>query len=149
MPNMKALALTVWDKKIFKVFLICSHGNHSSSRNAILWCILKEHDLRIIYVKFEWNLIVSLGVVFCNCERRDGWMTDRSQYLTLSTSCSGELKIVILHVKIWILQETPFFHDSVNQKTHKLEKTWAHVATFNQQYNHEVSWNFDKIWMRY
>ena len=61
MPNMNALALTVWDKKILKVFPLCSYGNQSASRNSILWSILKEHDLRIISVKFDWNLIVSLG----------------------------------------------------------------------------------------
>ena len=58
---MNTLALKVWDKKIFKVFSLCCHGNQSSSQNSILWSILKEHDLRIISVKLDWNLIVSLG----------------------------------------------------------------------------------------
>ena len=58
---MNALALTVWNTKIFKVFSLCCHGNQSSSWNSILWSVLKEHDLRIISVKFDWNLIVSLG----------------------------------------------------------------------------------------
>ena len=46
-PNIKALALTVWDKKIFKVF----------SWNSYLWSFLKVHHPAIISVKFHRNLL--------------------------------------------------------------------------------------------
>ena len=43
-------------------------------------------------------------------------------------------------VKIGILQETLFFHDSVSTaKMNRFKEPRAHVETFNKQYNHEVS----------
>ena len=73
MPKMKALALTVWDKKIFKVFSFGCNGNHSSSWNSYLWSILKVHHPRIISVKFHWNLLAGFrGEDFLsNCSRTD------------------------------------------------------------------------------
>ena len=90
MPNMNTPALIVWDKKIFKVFSLCCHGNQSSSLNSILWSILKEHDLRIIFVKFDWILIISLGDFFVIVNRR----TDRRRMRP----------ITILHLELFVLR---------------------------------------------
>ena len=70
---MKALALTVWNKKIFKAFSFGCHGNHNSSRNSNIWSILKVHHPRTISVKFYWNLLAGFrGEYFLsNCSRTD------------------------------------------------------------------------------
>ena len=69
---MKALALTVWDKKIFKVFSFGCHGNQSSSQNCNLWSFLKVHHQRIISVKFQWNLLAGFREEdLSNCSRTD------------------------------------------------------------------------------
>ena len=74
---MKALALMVWDKKIFQVFSLGCHSNQSSSWNSNLWSFLKVHHPRIISVKFHWNLLAGFrGEDFLsNCS----W-TDASQW---------------------------------------------------------------------
>ena len=71
---MKALALTVWDKKIFKVFSFGCHGNQSSSRSSNLWSFLKVHHPRIISVKFHWNLLAGFREedFLSNCSWMDG-----------------------------------------------------------------------------
>ena len=70
---MKALALTVWDKKIFKVFSFGCHGNQSSSQISNLWSFMKVHHPKIISVKFHWNLLASFrGEDFLsNCSQTD------------------------------------------------------------------------------
>ena len=85
MPNMKALALTVWDKKIFKVFSFGCHGNQSSSWNSYLWSILKVHHPRIISVKFHWNLLAGFREDFLsNCSRTDTRMDAGRWLITMA-----------------------------------------------------------------
>ena len=91
MPNIKALALTVWDKKIFKVFFSFGcHGNQSSSssRNSGLWTFLKVHYPRIISVKFRWNLLAGFrGEDFLsNCSRTDTQTDGRQTLITIAHS---------------------------------------------------------------
>ena len=73
--KMKALALTVLDKKIFKVISFGCHGNQSSSKNTNLWSFLKVHYPRIISVKFHWNLFSGFRGedYLSNCLRMDKW----------------------------------------------------------------------------
>ena len=116
MPNMKALSLTVWDKKVFKGFYFGCHGNESSSWNSNLWSILKKHHPRIIYVKLHWNLMAGFREDFSSyCSQRDGYKdgptpnNDRSQQLTQSTKCSGELKSNIIYPELFsILDQNRF-----------------------------------------
>ena len=68
MPNMKALALTVWDKKIFKNFLLYfyvksenpQHGTYFYSR-AIIWSILVEGHYMMLRAKYESSTPYGLG----------------------------------------------------------------------------------------
>ena len=66
MPNMKALAPTVWDKKIFKVF---SYGCHSESASP------KDHFSEVSLKsvgRFQRRRFIS------NCSRTDGWTHGRT-----------------------------------------------------------------------
>ena len=91
---MKALALTVWDKKIFEVFSFGCHGNQSSSWNSNLWNFLKVHHPRIISVKFHWNLLAGFREDFLsNCSRMDTRRTD-----------SGHWSITIAHPENIVLR---------------------------------------------
>ena len=98
---MRALALTVWDKKIFKVFSLCCHGNQSSPWNSNLWSILKVHHLRIISVKFHWNLLGGFrGEEFLsNCSRTDGREDGRTGGRT-----DGRRSITIAHPEHYVLR---------------------------------------------
>ena len=96
-PNNKALCLLVSEKKIFKDFAIFfpfgCHGNQTYGWNSISWTTLVQLHPSNIPAKFHQDWPCGLGgeVVLRNCGRRT---TDigRSQKLTMSTSCSGELK---------------------------------------------------------
>ena len=69
MPNMKALALTVWDKTIFKNFLLYlylksenpQHKTKFYSR-AIIWSILVEGHLMMLHAKYESSSPYGLGL---------------------------------------------------------------------------------------
>ena len=95
---MKALAPTVWGKKIFKVFSIGCHGNQSSSGNSYLWSILKVHQPKIISVKFHWNLLAGFrGEDFLsNCSRTDGRTHGRTD--------AGRWSITIAHPEHVVLR---------------------------------------------
>ena len=68
MPNMKALALTVSDKKIFKDFLLYlyvksknpQHRTNFYSR-AIIWSILVEGHKMMLHAKYESSSPYGLG----------------------------------------------------------------------------------------
>ena len=58
MPNMKALALTLWDKKIFKDFLLYLYVKSENPQHrinfysrAIIWSILVEGMM--LHAKYE------------------------------------------------------------------------------------------------
>ena len=80
-PNMNALALTILDKKIL-LTLLPWQPVFFTEFNFLKY--FEERDLRIISVKFDLNMIVSLGkedfffFFFCNCERTDGRQTDHN-----------------------------------------------------------------------
>ena len=95
---MKALALTVWDKTIFKVFSFGCYGNQSSSWNSYLWSFLKVHHPRIISVKFHWNLLASFrGEDFSNnCSWTDGHTDGRTD--------NGQWSITIAHPEDVVLR---------------------------------------------
>ena len=116
MPNMKTLALTVWYKKIFKVFSFGCHGNQSSSWNSNLWSFLKVHHPRIISVKFHWNLLVGFWEdLLSNCSWTDGHTDGRTDGRT----DAGHWSITIAHPehlvfrwaktpRILVLKKSPF-----------------------------------------
>ena len=68
MPNIKALALTVWDKNIFKDFLLYlyvksenpQHRTNFYSR-AIIWSILVEGLYIMLHAKYESSSPYGLG----------------------------------------------------------------------------------------
>ena len=68
MPNMKAQALTVWDKQIFKDFLFYlyvksenpQHRTNFYSR-AIIWSILEEGHWMMLCAKYESSSPYGLG----------------------------------------------------------------------------------------
>ena len=68
MPNMKALALTVWDKTIFKNVLLYlyvkfenpQHRTNFYSR-ATIWSILVEDHKMMLHAKYESSSPYGLG----------------------------------------------------------------------------------------
>ena len=68
MPNMKALALTVWDKKIFKNFLLYLYMKSENpqqrtyflSRAIILRSLVEGHYM-MLYAKYESSSPYGLG----------------------------------------------------------------------------------------
>ena len=68
MPNMKALALTVWDKKIFKNFhpypyVKSENPQHRTNfySRAIIWSILVEGHNMMLHAKYESSSPYGLG----------------------------------------------------------------------------------------
>ena len=68
MPNMEALALTVWDKKIFKNFLLHPYVKSENPQNktsfysrAIIWSILVEGHYMMLHAKYESSSPYRLG----------------------------------------------------------------------------------------
>ena len=98
---MKALALTVRDKKVFEVFSFSCHGNKSSSRNSNLWSFLKVHHPRIISVKFHWNLLAGFrGEDFLsNCSRADGRAARRTDAKQWSITIAHPENVVLRWAK--------------------------------------------------
>ena len=68
MPNMKALALTVWDKIIFKNFLLYlyvksenpQHKTNFYSRAIILSILVEDHYM-MLHAKYESSSPYDLG----------------------------------------------------------------------------------------
>ena len=103
---MKALALMVWDKKIFKLFSFGCHGNQSSSRNSYLWSFLKVHHPKIISVKFHWNLLAGFITedFLSNCSgRTDGHMAGQMD--------AGQWSITIAHSEHVVLRWAKKTHE--------------------------------------
>ena len=117
MPNVKALALKVWDKNIFisfffwlpwqpeffKEFKSLKYSESASPMDHFCEVLLKSVG------RFQRRFL-------SNCSRTDrhtdGCQTDidRSQYLTLSTLCSGELKTLWVKEKLLIMSNFSFSH---------------------------------------
>ena len=89
------LKLSHWLQRRCRLKVFSSSGGHFVQRSRIISAILVQSYYRNICVKLFWNWLTGLGgdAVWRNCWRTDGQTTDkfRSQKLTLSTSCSGEL----------------------------------------------------------
>ena len=68
MPNMKALAFMVWDKTIFKNFLLYLYVKSENPRHrtnfysrAIIWSILVEDQKMVLYAKYGSSSPYGLG----------------------------------------------------------------------------------------
>ena len=68
MPYMRALAFMVWDKKIFKDFLLYLHMKSKNPQHraifntrAIIWSILVEGHYMMLHAKYESSSPYGMG----------------------------------------------------------------------------------------